>query len=588
MSSHLRCGRLGFLWACLAVLCIVPPLAGETVLYNFAPPPKGFGPYGGVIRDSQGNLYGTALSGGSAGRGVVYKVDVAGHETVLHNFTGADGAFPIAGVIRDTAGNLYGTTSGGGSANAGVVYKVDAAGHETVLYSFTGRAEGGWPYAGVVRDSAGNLYGTTYGGGGSANAGVVYKVDAGGHETVLHTFTGQADGGYSYAGVVRDSAGNLYGTTLYGGSAGFGVVYKVDAASHETVLHSFTGGTDGSGPYAAVIRDSAGNLYGTTQFGGSGNAGAVYEVDATGHETVLYNFQGGAQGAGGYWPYAAVIRDSAGNLYGTTQFGGSAGLGVVYKVDVAGHETVLYSFAARANGDSPQAGVIRDSVGNLYGTTQYGGSAGHGVVYKVDAAGHETVLYHFITYADGSQPYAGVIRDTAGNLYGTTVYGGAAGFGVVYKVDAAGHETVLHSFTANADGIEPYATVVRDSAGNLYGTTLWGGSAGRGVVYKVDAAGHETVLYSFTNRADGGSPQAGVIRDTAGNLYGTTSGGGSANAGVVYKVDAAGHETVLYSFTGGADGGFPQAGVIRDAAGNFYGTTSEGGTKVSGVVFRIP
>jgi uncharacterized repeat protein (TIGR03803 family) len=588
MSSHLRCGRLGFLWACLAALCIVPPLAGETVLYNFAPPPKGFGPYGGVIRDSQGNLYGTALSGGSAGRGVVYKVDVAGHETVLHNFTGGtDGSNPSAGVIRDSAGNLYGTTTYGGSAGQGVVYKVDAAGHETVLYSFTGAADGGQPSAGVIRDSAGNLYGTTYF-GGSAARGVVYELDATGHETVLYSFTGGADGRFPIAGVIRDSAGNLYGTTYYGGSGDEGVVYKVDTGGHETVLHSFTGGGDGLWPYAGVIRDSAGNLYGTTQGGGSGG-GVVYKVDTTGRETVLYSFTG--SGADGSLPCAGVIRDKTGSLYGTTFYGGNlscnygAGCGVVYKVDTTGRETVLYTFTNRTDGGQPYAGVIRDTAGNLYGTTFKGGTTGEGVVYRVDATGHETVFRSF-TGRDGMQPNAVVIRDSAGNLFGTALWGGSADRGIVYKLDAAGHETVLHSFTGGVDGGCPCSSVIRDSAGNLYGTTQAGGSWGWGVVYKLNAAGHETVLYNFTGGADGGEPQAGVIRDSAGNLYGTTSVG-FANQGVVYKVDTAGHETVLYAFTGGADGGTPYSGVISDSAGNLYGTTNTGGSAGAGVVYKV-
>ena len=190
------------------------------------------------------------------------------------------------------------------------------------------------------------------------------------------------------------------------------------------------------------------------------------------------------------------------------------------------------------------------------------------------------MLHNFASPPKGASPYAGVIRDSAGNLYGTTFGGGTAGRGVVYKLDTAGHETVLYSFTGGADGGDPYAGVIRDSAGDLYGTTFGGGAAGAGVVYKLDPADHETVLYSFTGGADGGNPYAGVIPDSAGDLYGTTFGGGAAGAGVVYKLDPADHETVLYSFTGGADGGNPYAGVIPDSAGNLYGTTYGGGTNV--------
>ena len=586
-----RTSLLSFACA-LALIAIAPAQApaSEIVLHNFGyPAPKGAGPWAGVIRDSAGNLYGTTNTGGVSNKGVVYKVDTTGRQTVLHSFTGgADGGYPYAGVIGDSAGNLYGTTMQGGTANAadpdgyGVVYKLDATGHETVLYSFTGGADGSGPVAGVIRDSAGNLYGTAYG-GGTANAGVVFKLDTTGHETVLYSFKGGADGASPWAGVIRDSAGNLYGTTVYGGTANEGVVYKLDTTGQETVLYTFTGGADGGCPNAGVIRDSAGNLYGAAAGGGASGRGVAFTVSPTGQETVLYNFTSGADGG---YPNAGVIRDSAGNLYGTTVGGGTAGAGVVYKLDTAGHETVLYSFTGWADGGGPYAGVIGDSAGNLYGTTIYRGTANKGVVYKVDSAGHETVLYSFPAGADGENSNAGVIGDTAGNLYGTTQNGGAANRGVVYKLDSAGHETVLYTFTGGADGANPYAGVIRDSAGNLYGTTFQGGTVGAGVVYKVDTTGRQTVLYSFTDGADGGYPWAGVIRDSAGNLYGTTCQGGRGG-GVVYKLDTAGQETVLYSFTGYADGGYPCAGVIRDSAGNLYGTTQSGGTTGKGTVYKV-
>jgi uncharacterized repeat protein (TIGR03803 family) len=248
------------------------------------------------------------------------------------------------------------------------------------------------------------------------------------------------------------------------------------------------------------------------------------------------------------------------------------------------NEVVVHNFGG-AGGVNPYAGVIRDPAGNLYGTTLDGGAANEGVVYKLDTTGHETVLYSFTGGADGAQPVAGVIRDSAGNLYGTTQYGGV-GAGVVYKLDTAGHETVLYSFTGGADGAFPDASVIRDSAGNLYGTTLQGGIVGTGSVYKLDTTGQETVLYSFKGGADGGYPNAGVIRDPAGNLYGTTPLSGAANAGVVYKLDTRGQETVLYSFRGGADGGNPSAGVIRTSAGNLYGTAG-GGRYGKGVLFVL-
>jgi uncharacterized repeat protein (TIGR03803 family) len=424
-----------------------------------------------------------------------------------------------------------------------VVFKIDTTGQETVLYTFPNG--GGNPRSGAVRDPAGNLYGTA--------AGFVYKLDTAGKFSVLYRFTGGADGGGADAGVVLDSAGNLYGTTAAGGTAGDGVVYMLDASDRyrETVLYSFTGGADGNQPLSGVVRDAAGNLYGTTFAGGTSGAGGgsgagvVYKLDTSGQETVLYSFTGGSDGCS---PAADVILDSAGTLYGTTNGGGtavgSAGSGVVFELDTARQETVLHTFTGGADGAYPEAGVIPDHAGSLYGTTYSGGAGGVGSVYKVSAAGQETLLYGFPVTGDGGDPVAGVIRDSAGNLYGTTQEGGAAGWGTVYKLDKTGDETVLYSFTGGADGGDPEAGVIRDSAGNPYGTTLYSDdSMGCGVVYKLDTAGQETVLHTFKGGDDGCVPYAGVTLDSAGNLYGTTQNGGASGWGVVYKVDTSGQET---------------------------------------------
>jgi uncharacterized repeat protein (TIGR03803 family) len=561
----------------------------ETVLHSFTGAADGGHPNAGLILDAKGNLYGTAVNSGVGFGGVVFRLDPMGNETVLHSFSGEDGVEPYGGLIGDGEGNLYGTTFYGGTSNNGVVYKLDAKGNETVLYNFTGGADGGEPQVGVIRDAEGNLYGTTLvGGTGDCpfGCGVVFKLNASGQQSVLHTFTGGADGanGYADPGLIRDAEGNLYGATSNGGGpASAGVVFELDPAGQESVLYTFPGGSDGANPHSGVTGDGKGNLFGTTYSGGPASAGVVYQVDAMGHETVLYRFTGGADGKN---PTAGVIPDSAGNLYGTTVYGG-IGYGVVYRVNAAGNETVLHAFTGGADGAYPYAGVIRDSEGNLYGTASAGGQANAGVVYKVDPAGDETVLYFFTGGPDGSGPQAGVIRDMAGNLYGTTVYGGASGDGVVYELHANGLETVLHSFISGPDGANPYAGLTGDASGNLYGTTYFGGPSNAGVVYKVNlATKHETVLYIFSG-ANGANPESGVIIDSAGSLYGTTVNGGAANAGEVYELNPIGQETLLHSFTGGTDGANPVAALIRDSAGNLYGTASNGGNSLTGVVFAL-
>jgi uncharacterized repeat protein (TIGR03803 family) len=266
-------------------------------------------------------------------------------------------------------------------------------------------------------------------------------------------------------------------------------------------LHSFAGPpTDGALPEAGLIGDEAGNLYGTTAYGGKSGYGAVFKLSEGGKESVLYSFIGGA--TDGEYPIAGLVRDSAGNLYGTTYSGGDLtcspgsgfGCGTVFKLSPTGKERVLYSFTG-ADGALPQAGLIRDSAGNLYGTTVYGGDfscgvLGCGTVFKLDGTGQESVLYSFGTEGafDGTAPYAGLFRDTAGNLYGTTLLGGAESSlcGTVFKLDTEGTKTTLHSFGATGDGCAPYGGLVQDATGNLYGTTEHGGgTSSLGTVFKI-------------------------------------------------------------------------------------------------------
>jgi uncharacterized repeat protein (TIGR03803 family) len=356
--------------------------------------------------------------------------------SLLHQFkSGTGGINPEAGVVLDAKGNLYGTTVNDGAFASGTVFKMSPVGKEKVLYSFTGTGgDGAFPYNGTLaRDASGNLYGTTSSGGIFSQAclfgcGTVFKVDASGNETVLYRFTGTGgDTSEPWSGVVRDASGNLYGTTTFPNS-GFGAIYKVDPTGTETVLYTFTGGADGSNPYGNLILDSQGNLYGTTSFGGSSFAGTVFKINPSGQETVIYNFTGS-----GDYPEAGLVRDAKGDLYGTTSSGVSSA-GMVFKIDPTGQETVLYNFTGGADGGNPsQASLVRDSAGNLYGTTPQGGSSDFGVVFKVTPSGKETVLHSF-TGSDGKIPDGTLARDKAGNLYGTTYEGGKYGGGVVFKI----------------------------------------------------------------------------------------------------------------------------------------------------------
>jgi uncharacterized repeat protein (TIGR03803 family) len=376
--------------------------------------------------------------------------------------------------------------------------------------------------------------------------------------TVLYKFTDMPDGAFPVANATLDSEGNLYGTTYGGGANGFGTVFEVDASGKESVLYSFNATNSGVTPAAGVIRDADGNIYGTTPTGGLGKFGVAFKLNPTGVETAIHIFNG-ARGDGAA-PYGELIQDSAGKLYGTTSSGGEPGYGQVFKLTYIKQADVwevkdLYNFKGETDGGVPYAGLVMDKTGNLYGTTTAGGNASCdcGVVFKVDSTGAETVLYTFTGPATGGYPYAGVTLGSDGDVYGATTAGGnpkcnsGDGCGVVYKVDTSGIETVLHEFTGNADGGVPYSGVILDAAGNLYGMTSAGGNLtcnaplGCGVVFKVDPSGQESVLYTFT-APNGSTPEAGLTKDSAGNLYGTTSSGGDTSCGfgfgcgVVFKL----------------------------------------------------
>jgi uncharacterized repeat protein (TIGR03803 family) len=376
----------------------------------------------------------------------------------LHRFKGPDGSMPQAGLIFDASGNIYGTTSTGGAHGMGTVFQLapnpDGSWTERVLHSFNG-LDGWYPFRGSLNfDGAGNLYGTTSLGGPHENdSGVVFKLTANADgswtESVLHAFTGGGgDGAGPIGGLTFDGAGNLYGTAG-GGVNASGVVFKLTANASgswtESILYTFTGGHDGGGPEAALIFDSAGNLYGTATIGGLGFGGVVFRLtpqpDGSWTETVLHNF---FAGAGGSVPRGGLVYDQTGNLYGTTAAGGTQGFGIVFKlvanVDGTWTERVLHSFTGSVDGSEPYAGLVFDTAGNLYGTTTAGGSANLGVVFKMTPNADGTWAYkglHAFQGTPGGFPYGAPALDKAGSLYGTTWECGAripACHGIVFKI----------------------------------------------------------------------------------------------------------------------------------------------------------
>jgi uncharacterized repeat protein (TIGR03803 family) len=387
-------------------------------------------------------------------------------------------------------------------------------------------------------------------------------------------------------------------------------------AATETVLHNFNdNGTDGFNPYGALIFDKAGNLYGTTVWGGAYDSGRVFELALEGGvwtETVLHSFN--PNGKDGTFPWGTLIFDSTGNLYGTTQTGGVYEYGAVFEMTPGKNgvweEKVLHNFNGGngKDGAGPLAGMIFDGSGNLYGTTELGGAYQYGTVFelssKTGGGWTEKVLHSFNPNTkDGVAPNASLILDTSGNLYSTTLEGGAYSLGTVFelspKTGGGWKEKVVHSFNSNGkDGYFPFAALTLDGSGNLYGATSVGGTKYGGVAFelmpKTSGGWTEKILYDF------GSPGATdpfgqLIFDGSGNLYGTTGTNGPDDSGSVFKLtpQSSGKwtQTVLHNFDG-TDGDNAHAGVVFDASGNLYGTTYNGGNSTScksgcGTVFEI-
>jgi uncharacterized repeat protein (TIGR03803 family) len=364
--------------------------------------------------------------------------------------------------------------------------------------------------------------------------------------TVLHRAS-RISGNFGTGELLQRPDGALFGTTESGGigscnhgrATGCGTVYQLSRAGKYRVLYSFLGFPDGEGPQGGVVRDAAGNLYGTTSAGGPNSYGTVFKLDATGKETILYAFTGGADGE---FPNTGLVRDGAGNLYGATELGGPNQSGTIFKLDTAGNETVLHAFTGSSDGRLPQGPLLLDVDGSLYGTTYQGGDLscgsffGCGVVFKIDAAGSYSVLHTF-ELTDGASPYVGLARDSQGNLYGTTAFGGTRDYGVIFEIDTAGNYSTLYNFNLNKVGVNPGEVVV-DPQGLVY-TTTTGSAGGSGTVLKLHSTGAATVLHTFEN-SDGAAPFR-LLLTKSGVLYGSTLEGGvggclQGGCGVIFSI----------------------------------------------------
>lgn len=541
---------------------------------------SGAHPWGKLLLASDGNLYGTTVNGGT-GYGTVFRLAPDGTYTVLKSFAANDGAHPYAGLTQGTDGDLYGTTSYGGSSFwYGTVFKISTSGAFTTLHSFN-YSNGGRPL-GKLQQSGNEFYGTTES-GGSFGYGTVFSITSGGSHAVRHSFDYYGDGGYLWAGVIKGSDGNFYGTTLHGGSMGSGTVYRLSSSGSFAVLHSFSG-SGGYYPRAALIQGLNGNLLGTTEHGGS-NRGTVYEITSSGALTTLHTF---LNSNGGTHSYGAVIRATDGNLYGTTYVGGASGYGTVFRLSPSGTYTVLHSFSSSLDGAYPLGGVLQASDGHLYGTTVNGGMHSYGTLFRLTLGGTLTTLHSF-DYSTGGHPaHMELVQGSDGALFGTTYYGGPGGYGTVFRITTSGSHSILASFDYSNTGGYPFSGVVFGSDGALYGTTHQGGYYGYGTVFKATTGGTQTSLHDFDYHTTGGHPRGRLAVLPDGTLFGLTVSGGANGYGTLFKLSTSGtftpniHEFDYY----GQVGAHPHSGLTTGSDGNVYGATLYSGSG-HGSIFQV-
>jgi uncharacterized repeat protein (TIGR03803 family) len=541
---------------------------------SFHPIPNGGQPASGLVADSNGNLYGTTAAGGANGYGTVFEIPKGSNSIeTLYSFNYWYEPNPAVPLVVDSAGDLFGVTAYT-TYTYGTVFEIPQGSNTfTPLASFTNNALGTNPNA-LAIDASGNLFGTTSG-GGSNNSGVVFELARG--STTIATLASLGPTNYGpgqYGAVVLDANDDVFGVTESGGTAYDGSIFELARGSAAiTTLASFVSPDSANGGQLDLAMDAGGNLYGTTS-GFGGYSGILYEFPAGANAITTIAVFNGANGTA---PEGSLLLDPSGDLYGTTSSGGANGDGTIFEI-AKGTTTLstLFSFDS-ANGAQPEAQLVLDSAGNLFGTTAFGGANNQGTVFELpQGTTSVTSIASFINNDVGDEPAGSLVEDSAGNIYGTTTHGGTSNYGTFFEIPAGSTTvTTLTSFDG-ADGAHP-GGLVEDASGNFYGSTADGGASNQGTLFEI-AQGSTTIttLASFNYATTGESPDGNLLIDPAGNIFGSTTttvfelSHGASQVTVLAQVWSTGH-------------------LVEDTAGNLYGTIRPGiyGMSLSGGVFMI-
>ncbi|PSR54632.1 hypothetical protein AHMF7605_14510 [Adhaeribacter arboris] len=617
---------------------VKPTGAGYSVLKGFAD--WGKSPEGSLVKGDDGNFYGLTSLGGTYNYGTIFKVSPAGAVTVLHQFDyNTTGGYPKGSLVKGADGNLYGMTGSGGPGSYGNIFKITPNGTLTVIKNFSYSTDGAKPNGHLIVAKDGNFYGLTYS-GGTYGYGTIFKMTPGGTYTVLRSLDYTTDGGNAYGSLVQGKDGNFYGMTYWGGTYKYGTIFKITSTGSFTVLrhlqpadgiypqgNNLVAATDGNlygmlprggdnysgtifkittkgaftviqhldvkkgtNPLGSLAQSTDGALYGMTYYGGTNGNGTIFKITTSGTLTVLYNFAKSPDGIlpapDGAHPAGDLFRNSDGNFYGLTFEGGKNRFGTIFKITPSGTFTVLNSLNGGSQGNAPYESVVLAKDGAYYGTTSTGGTYNQGTIFKY-CGNTYTVLRSLNKNTDGSAPLGSLIQGTDGNFYGMASEGGTNGAGTIFRITPGGSYSVLHHLKT-ADGINPYGSLTQGKDGNFYGLANGGGTTGAGTIFKITPSGTFTVLWNLTATTDGRYPEGNLVQGPDGNFYGTNSIGGTNNYGTIFEISPTGTFTVLKQLNSLPDGNAPLGSLVLGKDGNFYGTTSSGGSSsYDGAIFKI-
>ncbi len=606
----------------------ITPTGVITIMHQLNYATDGANPYGELIKGTDGNFYGCTSAGGTNGYGTIFKITPTGTFTIVRYLLSADGTNPRGHLVIGIDGNFYGCTYAGGANGYGTIFKMTPTGTLTVLHSLSSAADGANCYGSLVKGTDNNFYGITNGGGTSGN-GTIFTVTPAGVYTVLHHMVQATDGTHSQSDLIQATDGNFYGMANAGGANFGGTIFKITSSGTFTVLRNLSAATDGQGPYGSLLQGTDGNFYGMTASSGANSGGTIFKITLAGAFTVLHALQTTTEGGSAR---GSLVTGTDGNYYGMTYTGGINFSGTLFKITPSGAFTLLSQFNGAAQGNAPYETLLKGKDSAYYGTASSGGAYNYGTIFKI-CGGIVTILHSFNSSVDGAAPKGSLIQATDNNLYGTTTTGGSSGSGTIFKITSGGVFTVLKNLSSTADGYNPQGSLLQASDGNFYGMNSGGGTGGAGTIFKITPAGVYTVLRHLTGTTDGSNPEGNLVQGidsgfygmtyssarifkittagvftvlhtlvsategsypagslmfgTDGKLYGTASGGGTNNAGTIFKVTTAGTLTVMRQLTATTDGSVPKGNLIQASDGNFYGTTSTGGTNNMGTLFKI-